>query len=217
MNELPPPILPDVVPKHHLAKAAPSSIREGRFAVRARFLMLSKLSAMRHLFSGRWGQRAMHSRSLSPPLRFVLISVLVNVLTGLYHQGTVKNDEDLKNLLDKLHQQLDFIRHKTSSLTDSRFRPSRSSIQGLVKSLEAYMLFVAFLNVDSSLIAHAENWIPFKISSSHWNPKNRVEFESTFTRCLRWIRIRKRLIAVVNNWMDPSSNSWLVSGTRYLL
>jgi hypothetical protein len=91
----------------------------------------------------------------------------VNVLTGLYHQGMVKNDEDLKDLLDKLHQQLDFIQDKTHSLTDSRFRPSHSSIQGLVKSIEAYILFVIFLNVDLSLIARSENWIRFKISSSH--------------------------------------------------
>jgi hypothetical protein len=62
----------------------------------------------------------------------------------------VKNQDDLKDLLDKLHEQLKFIQDKTHALTDSRFRPSRNSIQGLVNSLEAYILFVIFLNVDSS-------------------------------------------------------------------
>jgi hypothetical protein len=56
----------------------------------------------------------------------------------------VKNQEDIKDLLDKLHHQLDFIQGKTSSLTDSRFRPSGSSIQGLVNFLEAYILLFVF-------------------------------------------------------------------------
>ena len=64
----------------------------------------------------------------------------------------VKNQEDLKDLLDKLHEQQEFIQDKTNALTDSRFHPSRNSIQGLVKSLEAYILFVVFLNVGPSLI-----------------------------------------------------------------
>jgi hypothetical protein len=89
-----------------------------------------------------------------------------NVLIGLY-QGMVKNDEDLKGLLDKLHQQLDFIQDKTQSLTDSRFRPSHNSIHGLVKSLEAYILFVVILNTDWSLIVHPGIWIRFKTSSSY--------------------------------------------------
>jgi len=69
----------------------------------------------------------------------------------------VKNQADLKELLDKLQQQLDFIQDKTHALTDSRFLPSRNSIQGLVKSLEAYILFVVFLIIDSSLIAYTGN------------------------------------------------------------
>jgi hypothetical protein len=79
----------------------------------------------------------------------------------------VKNDEDLKDLVDKLHEQLDFIQDKTQALTDSRFRPSRNSIQSLAKSLEAYILFVFCLNVDSSLIVFTGNWIRSKTSSSH--------------------------------------------------
>jgi hypothetical protein len=79
----------------------------------------------------------------------------------------VKNEEDLKGLFDKLHQQLDFIEDKTSSLTDSRFRPSHGSIQGLVKSLETYILFVVLLDVDPSLIPRTGIWIRFKPSSSH--------------------------------------------------
>jgi WD40 repeat protein len=35
----------------------------------------------------------------------------------------VNNQDDLKDILDKLHQQLDFIQDKTSSLTDSRLHP----------------------------------------------------------------------------------------------
>jgi hypothetical protein len=112
-------------------------------------------------------------------------SYLVDVLIQLYHQGVVKNQQDIKDLLDKLHQQLDFIQDKTNALTDSRFRPSRNSIQDLVKSLEAYILFVVFLVVDSSLIARIGNWIPFKASSNRLTTKARVEFESSFTRCLR--------------------------------
>ena len=127
----------------------------------------------------------------------------------------VKNQEDLKDLLDKLREQLDFIQDKTHALTDSRFRPSRNSIQGLVKSLEAYILFVVFLNVDSPLIVHTGNWIPFKASSNRLTPKIRVEFENCFTRCLLSIRIEKRLIAVVNNWTDPSSSSWSVADSWY--
>jgi hypothetical protein len=90
----------------------------------------------------------------------------VNMLIALY-QGMVKNDEDLKDLRDKLHSQLTFIQDKTEALTDSRFRPSRNSIQGLVKSLEAYILLVIFLNVEASLNSFAGNWIRSKTSSSH--------------------------------------------------
>ena len=64
----------------------------------------------------------------------------------------VKNQEDLKDLIDKLHKQLAFIKDKTTSLTDSRFHPSHAAIQGLVKSLEEYILSVVFLNVGPSLI-----------------------------------------------------------------
>jgi hypothetical protein len=127
----------------------------------------------------------------------------------------VKNQEDVKDLLNKLHEQQGFIQDKTNALTDSRFRPSRNSIQGLVKSLEAYILFVVFLNVDSLLIAHTGNWIPFKASSNRLTPKTRVEFESSFTRCLLSILIEKRLIVVANNWMDPSSSSWSVPEHQY--
>ena len=127
----------------------------------------------------------------------------------------VKNQADLKELLDKLQQQLEFIQDKTHALTDSRFRPSRNSIQGLVKSLEAYILLVVFLVVDSSLIARIGNWIPFKASSNRSTQKTKVEFENCFTRCLLSIRIEKRLIAVVNNWMDPSSSSWSVPVSQY--
>ena len=138
----------------------------------------------------------------------VRCSYLVDVLIRLYHQYMVKNQEDLKDLLDKLHQQLDFIQDKTLVLTDSRFRPSPHSIQGLVKSLEVYILFVIFLNIESPLILYIGNWIRFKIRLT---PKTGVECDSSFTRCLRWTRIGKRLIAVPVNWKDPSCNSWSVS------
>ena len=138
-------------------------------------------------------------------------SYLVGALIALYHQGMVKNQEDLKELLDKLHHHLDFIQDKTSSLTDARFRPSRSSIQGLVKSLEAYILSVVFFNVDSSLIAHIGNWIRFKTSSNRLTPRTRAEFASSFIRCLRSTQIGRKLITVPVNWMDPSSNSWSVA------
>jgi hypothetical protein len=90
----------------------------------------------------------------------------LNVLIRLY-QGMVKNDEDLNDLCDKLHSQLAFIQDKTDALTDGRFRPSRHSIQGLVKSLEAYILFVIFINMGTLLISFAGNWICSKKSSTH--------------------------------------------------
>jgi hypothetical protein len=87
----------------------------------------------------------------------------------------VKNKEDLKNLLDKLHQHLDFIQDKTKALTDSRFRPSRSSIQGLVKSLEAYISSVLFLNVGLSLITRRKlDSLQDKLESLNPKDKGRI-------------------------------------------
>jgi hypothetical protein len=127
--------------------------------------MRSKSSVILHLFSVRLDLRARLSNLWLLPLRYVLDPYAVNVLIGLC-QGMIKNDEDLKDLLDKLNEQLAFIKDKTQSLTDERFRPSRNSIQSLVKSLEAYILCVVFINLDSSLITFAGNWIRSKTSSS---------------------------------------------------
>jgi hypothetical protein len=74
---------------------------------------------------------------------------LVGVLIRLYHQGMVKNQEDLKELPAKLQRQLSFIQEKTDTLTDPRFRPSGKAIQGLVRSLETYTTFVIFLECGS--------------------------------------------------------------------
>jgi hypothetical protein len=99
----------------------------------------------------------------------------VDILIRLYHKGMVKNQADVKDLLDNLRHQLEFIQDKTSSLTDSRFRPSRSSIQGLVKSIEAYILFVVFLDVGPSLITHRKlDSLQAKLESLNPKDKGRI-------------------------------------------
>jgi hypothetical protein len=74
---------------------------------------------------------------------------LVHMLIGLYHQGMVKNQEDLKEIPAKLQRQLNFIQDKTKTLTDPRFRLSGQAIDGLVRSLETYITFVTFLEYGS--------------------------------------------------------------------
>jgi hypothetical protein len=68
----------------------------------------------------------------------------VDVLIGLYHQGMVKNQDDLKELPAKLQRQLTDIQDKMGHLTDPRCPPSSKAIQKLVKSLEIYTTFVTF-------------------------------------------------------------------------
>jgi hypothetical protein len=70
---------------------------------------------------------------------------LGDMLIGLYHQGMVKNKEDLKELPAKLERQLNFIQSKIDALTDPRFRPSSKAIHGLIDAFETYKTFVTFL------------------------------------------------------------------------
>jgi hypothetical protein len=72
-------------------------------------------------------------------------------LTSMNAQGVVKNNEDLRNLLEKLQRQLKFVQDKTNSLADPRFRPSGAAVQGLVDSLQAYTSY-ADLSPGSSVL-----------------------------------------------------------------
>jgi hypothetical protein len=64
------------------------------------------------------------------------------MLIGLYLQGMVKNQEDLKGLPAKLQHQLTKIQDEMGKLPDPKCPPSSKAIQGLVKALEAYTMFV---------------------------------------------------------------------------
>lgn len=54
------------------------------------------------------------------------------------YQSVLKNQDDIKTLLNKLGRQMKFIQEKTTSLRDAKFRPSRNAIQSLVMSLGEY-------------------------------------------------------------------------------
>jgi hypothetical protein len=60
------------------------------------------------------------------------------ILISMNVQGVVKNNEDLRKLLDKLQRQLKFVQDKMNPLADPRFRPSGAAVQGLVDPLQEY-------------------------------------------------------------------------------